>query len=329
MTSDDVIVISHDKNTKRCFGIDFRIQETPYAGVIDKLLIPKEGRKKKHSHFSNVNQNLTEKELYQLPTFESIAEKFASDPLYESVLLMIDIKLYNSASIVPKLVDVLKKVNSDLEGFWAKKIILGIWRLDVLEAAKQFAPMFDVIHIGVSRRLAKEFMDRAYIEKDPKETKNETSSAGLNDETAPLISNDNNESRIQQVKGVSLFRYTLMSLGGLKFIEEAKKRNMSVYMWTVNDIPAMKWCMASDLDGIITDYPDVYAALRLSYEPKDEDESAKQESQAVSKIESPNNYVSWADYYIFNFIKYLLIRLIFRYFMYSTLGLKTTRSSFL
>lgn len=251
-----------------------------------------------------------------MPTFESVAEKFANDPLYEPIQLMIDIKLSNEPWIIPKLVEVLSKVNSDLHGFWAKKIVLGIWRLDVLEAAKKFAPMLDVVHIGVSRRLATKFMNRAYIQKDSLETKNANSFAQLNDETLPLINNDDDGSRIQQVKGVSLFRCTLMSLGGLKFIEKAKKRNMTVYMWTVNEVSAMKWCMASDLDGVITDYPDVYAALRLNYEPKEEGEYAKQESLPVSKIESPNNYISWVDYYIVNVFKYLLIRVIFRYFMF-------------
>lgn len=39
-------------------------------------------------------------------------------------------------------------------------------------------------------------------------------------------------------------------------IQSAKKRNMSIYYWTVNDETKMRELIAKGVDGIITDYPD-------------------------------------------------------------------------
>lgn len=39
-------------------------------------------------------------------------------------------------------------------------------------------------------------------------------------------------------------------------IQSAKKRNMSIYYWTINDETQMRELIAKGVDGIITDYPD-------------------------------------------------------------------------
>lgn len=39
-------------------------------------------------------------------------------------------------------------------------------------------------------------------------------------------------------------------------IQSAKKRNMSIYYWTINDEKQMRELIAKGVDGIITDYPD-------------------------------------------------------------------------
>lgn len=40
-------------------------------------------------------------------------------------------------------------------------------------------------------------------------------------------------------------------------IESAKKRNMSIYYWTINDEATMRELIAKGVDGIMTDYPDL------------------------------------------------------------------------
>lgn len=40
-------------------------------------------------------------------------------------------------------------------------------------------------------------------------------------------------------------------------IQSAKKRNMSIYYWTINDEDQMRELIAKGVDGIMTDYPDV------------------------------------------------------------------------
>lgn len=46
-----------------------------------------------------------------------------------------------------------------------------------------------------------------------------------------------------------------------ELIAECKKRNIKVLPWTVNDLTIMKRLKALGVDGIITDYPDLFASL--------------------------------------------------------------------
>ncbi|ANB11847.1 glycerophosphoryl diester phosphodiesterase (predicted) [Sugiyamaella lignohabitans] len=135
---------------------------------------------------------------------------------------MLDIKRTNEPWVIPKIVEDLKKVNSDLD-FWGRRMVLGIWRWDVLESANSSCPTLPVLHIGFSRSLARKFLAQS------------------------------------QVVGISLNVVSLNVPGGSSLIHEAKQLGKLTYAWTVNQKPAMKWAASMDLDGIITDHPDVYA----------------------------------------------------------------------
>lgn len=41
-----------------------------------------------------------------------------------------------------------------------------------------------------------------------------------------------------------------------RFIQNAQKRNLKIYAWTINDTQQMQQLLASGIDGIVTDYPD-------------------------------------------------------------------------
>lgn len=295
VAGDGVIVISHDPNTARCFGVDFEITKTAFKGVLDKLSIdnpdtagtPTTGGsisdgESEDSSDAKSTENYTASESQQLsdamaskarnldtpqymPTFEQVAHKFAKDPAYANVRLMIDIKMTNEPWIVPKLVHILKQVNPDVAGFWAPRTVLGIWRLDVLAAAEKSAPELPVAHIGVSRALARRFM------------------------------------RSPQVRALSLHHIALTAgSGGLRLIRDAKASGRLVYTWTVNTVPLMKWAVAANLDGVITDFPDLFEDVRRGLTP-----------DVVAKDYAPEGsterFVGWGDRYGGILFRYFVI----------------------
>lgn len=57
-----------------------------------------------------------------------------------------------------------------------------------------------------------------------------------------------------------------IDLKSTNLIKSAKKRNISIYYWTVNDEPTMRELVEKDVDGIITDYPDLLANVLAKYQ---------------------------------------------------------------
>lgn len=281
VASDGMVVVSHDPNTQRCFGVDHEITKTPYSNVLEKLLIRNPDLEDDSKSLSSASdfpkpQILSEsmqtkarnlQSPQSIPTFREIAHKFAKESKYQNIRLMIDIKMTNEPWIVGKLVDILREVNEDLEGFWAPRTVLGIWRLDVLKAAEKNAPQFKVAHIGVNRALARRFM------------------------ASP------------QVSAISMNHIALTAgSGGHRLIADAKANGKLVYAWTVNSPEIMKWAIAKDLDGIITDYPDLYSKLR-----------GELTNEVIEKVykapKAANQFISWADRNVRNLCIYYVLNL--------------------
>jgi glycerophosphoryl diester phosphodiesterase len=211
-------------------------------------------------------RNLTSSQ--HMPTFLELAQKFATDPKYRNIGLMIDIKMTNEPWIVRKIVEILAQVNPDLAGYWAPRTVLGIWRLDVLQEAGVVARHFSIVHIGVSRSLARRFI------------------------------------AMPQVCAVSLHHIALSAgAGGEAFIQEMKSQGRYVYTWTVNSLELMKWAVASDLDGVITDYPDIYAQLRAGLT----DDLIKRNYAPATAARA---FIPWIDRNVKNIFFYYLIELL-------------------
>lgn len=287
VAGDGVVIVSHDPNTLRCFGVDHEITSTPFRGVLDKLTIinpdseseasdddvksvgsgtsySQEQRTQLSEAMARKARNLESTQF--IPTFKQVAQRFATDKRYSNVRLMIDIKMTNEPWVVRKLIDILRSVNSDLANFWAPRTVLGIWRLDVLTAAEQDAPMFKVAHIGVSRSLARRFMQSP------------------------------------QVSAISLHHIALTGgSGGESLITDAKAQGKLVYTWTVNSVEVMKWAVAKDLDGIITDYPDLYAQLK-----------GELTDETIAKVYAPemaaDSFISWQDRNVHNLLSYYMLK---------------------
>ncbi|KAG5363470.1 Phosphatidylglycerol phospholipase C [Yarrowia sp. B02] len=137
VSKDDVVVVSHDENTERCFNKAYDITNTDFKGVLDQLTM----KEAPHEH---------------MPTFVDVAKLFTTKE-YDGIVLMIDIKRTNHTSVVEKIVRDLKSVNPDLD-FWAARVTLGLWKTEFLEPCKKHAPQFDLTHIGISQNYAAEFI---------------------------------------------------------------------------------------------------------------------------------------------------------------------------
>jgi phosphatidylglycerol phospholipase C len=53
--------------------------------------------------------------------------------------------------------------------------------------------------------------------------------------------------------------------GGSSFLKDAKAANREVFLWTVNEVPWMKWSIGKEVDGVITDDPKKYLEVCKSY----------------------------------------------------------------
>lgn len=53
----------------------------------------------------------------------------------------------------------------------------------------------------------------------------------------------------------------LMGPLGRGFLEDARKAGKKVFVWTVNSESAMRWCIRKDVDGVVTDYPELCRQL--------------------------------------------------------------------
>lgn len=231
ISGDGVVVVSHDPSSLRCFGVHHPITTTPYHGVLDKL---------------HTADSFKEK----MPTFRELATELATSPTYANMKLILDVKRTNEPWAISKVIEVLREVNPDIKGFWAKKMVLGIWRDDVLAAAETDAPELPIMFIGAKVSLAREFMKHS------------------------------------QVVGISIHHAVLNLRCGRKLIDEARAKNKLVYSWTVNSYAAMKWAASADLDGIVTDHPDLYHEFITSV-------SEKQLNTA-----NPQSFFTWKELWL-------------------------------
>lgn len=53
---------------------------------------------------------------------------------------------------------------------------------------------------------------------------------------------------------------------GNRFLRDAKAAERAVFLWTVNEIVWMKWCISKGVEGVITDDPETYLKVCKSYQ---------------------------------------------------------------
>jgi glycerophosphoryl diester phosphodiesterase len=138
LSKDSVVVLSHDADLKRCFGIKKKIIDCDWA---------------------ELSQLRTLQEPHEpMPRLLDLLEYIAR-PGLEHIWVLLDIKLDNDADDVMRLIAyTIMSTPSNQNRLWGDRILLGIWAAKFLPLCIRYLPRFPITHIGFSTCYAREFL---------------------------------------------------------------------------------------------------------------------------------------------------------------------------
>lgn len=262
-TVDEVLVISHDVNTKRVFcdeygnETDYNILQSYYEQLKDLRTI------------DSGEPLMTFKQL--LTWFIDYIRRYGEDDSEHRIML--DIKNANPPKILQLIVRDLLEVHNDLS-WWFPRIQLGVWNLRFVKYLNQ-DPYFQSKFSQASPRDGYNHFDILHI------------SASWQDSMTYLAYNEYLNTIPSErfkffVTGVSLIYITTWSTDFItKFIPAIKKQDLKMYTWTINTIAQLEYfcnlCLTAQIKeyGIISDWPDkMIEHLRDIEAPKEKNEEA-------------------------------------------------------
>lgn len=139
MTKDDVVVLSHDMNLKRCFGRDEKIADKTWDEIKDVRTI-----QEPHERMPRLADLLT----------------FLAEEGNERIWVFLDIKLDNDAERIMRLIaSTLSSVSSQPPAPWSKRVVLGLWAAKYLPPAQEQLPGYPIMHIAFSTTYARQFFE--------------------------------------------------------------------------------------------------------------------------------------------------------------------------
>ena len=138
LTKDDVVVLSHDPDLKRCFGRPERVVDCDWQ---------------------TISQLRTLRAPYEpMPRLRDLLE-YISQPSLQHIWILLDIKLDNDADNVMRLIaETLASVDPGRNP-WQNRVVLGIWAAKYLPLCVQYLPKYPVAYIGFSTCYARQFLN--------------------------------------------------------------------------------------------------------------------------------------------------------------------------
>ncbi|PGG97784.1 hypothetical protein AJ79_09082 [Helicocarpus griseus UAMH5409] len=150
--------------------------------------------------------------------------QYISAPDRTHVWLLLDIKLDDdSESMVRAIAETIESVPSERRP-WNERIILGCWAAKYLSLCHKYLPSFPVALISYSLLYARQFL-------------------GI-----PNIS-------------FNIKQKALMGPGGTQFLAEVKDAQRQIFVWTINEESFMRWSTRNEVDGVITDDPELFQGV--------------------------------------------------------------------
>ncbi|KIW22166.1 hypothetical protein, variant 2 [Cladophialophora immunda] len=137
LSKDDVVVLSHDADLKRCFGKKEKIIdcEWDYLSTL---------RTTKDPHVP-------------MPRLRDLLE-YVAQPGLEHVWVFLDIKLDNNSDDVMRLIAKTLASVDPGQRAWEERVVLGIWAAKFLPLCVKYCPGYPVSHIGFSTFYARQFL---------------------------------------------------------------------------------------------------------------------------------------------------------------------------
>ncbi|KAF2729380.1 tubulin-domain-containing protein [Polyplosphaeria fusca] len=136
LTKDHVVVLSHDKDLKRCFGRPEKIAECDWEFLSGVKTL-------KEPHES-------------MPRLLDLLE-YLAEPGLEDIWVLLDIKLDNDADDVMRLIASTIRSVKPSSRPWSSRVVLGCWAAKYLPLCSRYLPGFPVSHIGFSTLYASHF----------------------------------------------------------------------------------------------------------------------------------------------------------------------------
>ncbi|PVI04711.1 PLC-like phosphodiesterase, partial [Periconia macrospinosa] len=137
LSKDGVVVLSHDKDLKRCFGRQEKIIDCDYEFLSELRTLSEP-----HEH---------------MPRLADLLE-YLAQPGLEDIWVLLDIKLDNNASeIMQRIASTISSVAPSPSRPWSSRIVLGCWAAKYLPLCSEHLPGFPVSHIGFSLLYASYF----------------------------------------------------------------------------------------------------------------------------------------------------------------------------
>lgn len=211
LTIDDVLVVSHDVNTKRTYSYpngdeaDFYIPKSSYENDLKGLVNKKTGDK--------------------LLTFKTLCEFLVDTENIEQKVIMLDIKTYNRAVILKNIFQEMLAVKNDIN-YWFKLFQFGVWDLEFIKFCNQdsyFQEVYEnydikvkcqIYHISANWKFSLSFL-------------------GYNDYLDQIYGNSRH---LYKTTGVSLIYILTWSKDFLEeFMPLVKIHNLGLWTWTVNN----------------------------------------------------------------------------------------------
>ena len=138
LTKDDVVVLSHDGDLKRCFGRKEKIIDCDWDFISQLRTI-----KSPHEPMPRLDELL----------------KYIAQPGLEDKWVLLDIKLDNNAENVMRLIaETLTSVPANPARSWKDRIVLGVWAVKFIPLCQSYLPGFPISHIGFSTCYARQFL---------------------------------------------------------------------------------------------------------------------------------------------------------------------------
>ncbi|PSR83923.1 PLC-like phosphodiesterase, partial [Coniella lustricola] len=141
LTRDNVVVIAHDKDLQRCYGVDGLVRDHDWA-YLQTLRTLREPRQ-------------------PMPCLAELLS-YLAEPGNESVWLLLDIKVDDPVDdLIPRLAATIHHHAGSGSGSgranWAQRIVLGCWTARHLRACHALLPDFPIAWIGLRLELAREY----------------------------------------------------------------------------------------------------------------------------------------------------------------------------